>query len=114
MHRSRPKAADYLVCYALFVLLVALCYAAFQVWRIALQLAMLALLGQTYANQLLYAVGMLLIGIALFFEVLAAEPYLRRGVVRRQVLPRFVRLAVPVCLAVLLGLALRLALTVMV
>lgn len=110
MHRDRPKVRDYLVCYALFVVLIALCYATFQVWRIALQLGVLALVGQGYASQLLYSVVMLLIGIALFVEVLAAEPYLRGGVVRRQVLPRFVRLALPVCVAIVLGLALRLAL----
>jgi hypothetical protein len=104
MRHPPPRRADYVVCYALLVVLIALCYATFQVWRITLQLWFISMFGQSYGDQLLYSLLILLIGIVLFVLVIAGEPYLRGGVRRREVLPRFLRLAVPVGIAVAIGL----------
>jgi hypothetical protein len=49
---------------------------------------------------------MLLLGLGLFILVMAAEPYLRHGMERRQLLRRFGRLALPLVIAGALGLLL--------
>jgi uncharacterized membrane protein len=106
MQRTPPKLADYVICYALFIVLIVLCYATFQIWRITLQLGFVTIFGQSYGDQFLYSILVLLIGIALFVLIIVAEPYLRGGLRRRQVLPRFLRLAVPVGIAIAIGLVL--------
>ena len=51
-----------------------------------------------------YAGTITLLGLGLFIFVMAAEPYLRNGIARRQLLRRFLRLAIPVAIAAVIGL----------
>ncbi len=98
----------YLACYTLFALLLALGYlVVFVLWPATI-IAMLAMLNwHRDTNDLVYLLSMLILGTGLFILVMAAEPYLRNGIRRRQLLKRFVRLAVPVGITGLLGLLLQ-------
>ena len=60
-------------------------------------------IGLSSVNGSIYAVSMIVIGLGLFMLVIAAEPYLRNGVKRGQLMHRFVRVALPVAAAGLLG-----------
>jgi hypothetical protein len=62
--------------------------------------------GLSSASGSIYTVSLIVIGISLFMLVIAAEPYLRNGVKRGQLMRRFVRAALPVITAGMLGLLL--------
>ena len=79
---------------------------AFIIWRWTILALLAAFMGRSSANRLIYMLGILFVGVSLFVLVMAAEPYLRTGVPRRQLLRRFVRLAAPLAIAGGLGLLL--------
>jgi hypothetical protein len=100
-------AAPYILCYALYALLVGLGAVVFFVWPDAIKL-LLALLGMSWeASRFLYVAGVTLAGLVAFAGVLAAEPYLRSGVDRHLLLPRFLRAALALGAFGLLGLVVR-------
>jgi hypothetical protein len=95
---------DYLVCYVLYVLLILGGVAALiMVVRPAILALIVALLGNSQANRIIYLASMTLLGLGLFILIMAAEPYLRNGIERRQLLRRFIRIATPVIVASILG-----------
>ena len=105
--RWREKLLGYLLCYSLYVVLIALSYVVtFMIWRWALVAMIAAFMGRSDANRLIYMLGMLFAGMGVFVLVMAAEPYLREGVRRRQLRRRFVRMAAPLGIAGILGLLL--------
>jgi hypothetical protein len=115
MSETQPKQTPtwqaYLACYVLYILLIVAGAATlFLILRPALLALITALLGQSQANRLVYAGAITLLGLGLFIFVMAAEPYLRNGIARRQLLRRFLRLAIPIVIAAIIGL-LMLALT---
>ena len=104
---KRSVLLDYLLCYALYALLI-ICgvVVVFVIWRNAIVAMIAAFMGRSEANRIVYLGSMLLLGLGLFILVMAAEPYLRHGVERRQLLRRFGRLALPLLIAGGLGLLL--------
>jgi thiosulfate reductase cytochrome b subunit len=102
---GRPTWLAYLACYALYALLIAGGIAIlFLVVRPAVLALISALLGSSQANRIVYLASITLLGLGLFILVMAAEPYLRNGVERRQLLRRFIRIAAPVVIVGALGL----------
>ena len=103
--RKQPIWLEYLACYALYILLIVGSAATlFLVLRPALLALIDALLGDSRANRIVYLGTITLLGLGLFILVMAAEPYLRKGVECQQLVPRFIRLAAPVVIAAVLGL----------
>jgi hypothetical protein len=102
---EQPTWLAYLACYVLYILLIVASVASlFLVVRPALLALIDMLLGESRANRIVYLGTITLLGLGLFILVMAGEPYLRNGVVRRQLLRRFIRLAAPVVVAAILGL----------
>src|ERR687886_2782021 len=100
---QRNKVIDYLVCYALYAVLLVLCYFIFVTWT-SLVLGLIgAFLGPTVANGTIYSFFLVLLGLALFVLIMAAEPYLRGGIRRQQVVQRFARIAVPLVVFEIIG-----------
>ena len=103
----RRKLGNYVVVYVLFALLLVLCFFVFAIWQETVVLLIAAFMQTNVTNGAVYSFSVALLGIFLFILAMAAEPYLRGGLRRRQVLPRFARLAVPLAVVAVLGLLLR-------
>ena len=99
-----PRLVDYVVCYGLYALLLAGSVVTLLIWRVTILLMIATWIGQSSVNASIYAVSMIMIGLGLFMLVIAAEPYLRNGVKRGLLMHRFMRVALPVVAAGLLGL----------
>lgn len=107
MHGVQPKGRDYLLCYALFALLLVLCYGTFVAWQQAIALVVGVVLNRSEGTQAALGLGAVFVGLALFGFVMGAEPYLRGGVERGRLRARFLRLLLPLLGAFLIGEALR-------
>ncbi|MEO7908359.1 MAG: hypothetical protein ABIV47_01790 [Roseiflexaceae bacterium] len=100
-----PTMRGYLACYALYIgLIIPGTLAVFLIWRNAILVMLAAFLGRSQANQLIYLASMVFLGLGAFILVMAAEPYLRNGLVRRQLMRRFRKLAIPLVIAAALAL----------
>ena len=97
----------YVAVYALYALLLILSYLVFMVWQRTILLLVSTLLESDSAVVAVHSIVVILIGLGLFVLVIAAEPYLRGGLRRRQVGSRFARLAVPLGATIVLGILLR-------
>jgi hypothetical protein len=97
---------DYVVCYVFYSLLLALDIAVLLIWRVTIMVLIATFIGPSPANSGIYDFSLVVLGIALFGLIIAAEPYLRNGLKQERLLYRFVRLAVPLGLFGLLGLLL--------
>ena len=93
----------YLACYALYLVLLPLSYGVFVVWSQAVLLVVGISVEEAQARPFFLGVGLLVIVIGLFFLVLGAEPYLRVGVARKELRARFLRLAIPLVVALVVG-----------
>lgn len=106
MHRptSSSRVANvlgYVLCYLMFLVLLVASYVGFVLWQPTSLRLIGAALGQSYANQFFQDLSVIFMGFVLFGLLIAGEPYLRNGVARGQLWPRFARLAlVLVALAV--------------
>ncbi|HET9223434.1 MAG TPA: hypothetical protein VFO07_13065 [Roseiflexaceae bacterium] len=105
-HTRHPRRLDYVLCYVLFALLMALDIAVLLIWRVTILVLIAAFIGPSPANSGIYDFSLVVLGIALFGLIIAAEPYLRNGVKQGRLLYRFACLAVPLGLFGLLGLLL--------
>ncbi len=104
----RQRLLRFLACYLLYTLLLALAVVAvFVIWPTTMITVLAVFNAGSRWNHFLYLVSMLLLGTSLFILVMAAEPYLRNGIQRRQLLRRFARLVVPVGIIGLLGVLLQ-------
>jgi len=100
-----PTLRGYLACYALYiVLIIPGTIAVLLLWRSAILVMLAAFLGRSQANRLIYLTSMLLLGLGAFILVMAAGPYLRTGLRRRQLMRRFRKLAIPLAAAAALAL----------
>jgi hypothetical protein len=97
---------DYVVCYIFYALLLALDIAVLLIWRVTILVLIATFIGPSPANSSIYDFSLVVLGIALFGLIIAAEPYLRNGVKQGRFLYRFAQLAVPLGLFGLLGLLL--------
>ncbi len=95
----------YVACYALYLTLLPLSYAVFVVWSQTILLALGVTVEEAQARPFYLGVGLLAVVVALFLLVLGAEPYLRSGVARKQLRARFLRLAIPLVVAIIVGAA---------
>src|ERR671933_747976 len=105
--RWSPRPVNYVACYALYALLVALGVTVLFIWPTTILALIGAFIGLSTANELIYMLSNLLLGLSLFVVVMAGAPYLHSGIRRRQVRRRFVRVAVPLGGLVALGLLLQ-------
>src|SRR5919202_4809173 len=105
--RWSPRAVNYVGCYALYALLVVLGVTVLFIWPTTVVALIGAFIGLSEANELIYMLSNLLLGLSLFTLVIAGEPYLRSGIRRRQLRRRFVRLAVPLGILSVFGLVLQ-------
>src|SRR5919199_3909207 len=105
-HRRSQTLMSYGACYALYAVVFALAVAVLLLWHTTMLALSAALLGESDLTPLLYGAVMALLGLGLFVLTLAAEPYLRTGIRRRQLRRRFARLAVPLAIAWGLGVVL--------
>ena len=105
MEKTKPMLRSYLACYALYIgLIIPGTIAVFLIWRSAILALLAAFMARSQANQLIYLASMALLGLGAFILVMAAEPYLRKGMERRQLLRRFRQLAIPLVIAAALAL----------
>src|SRR5690349_20394527 len=103
----QPSAKDYLLCYALWVVLFVLGLTAFVAWREAI-IALIQLVNpQSFANTAIQEVLLIFVVIGVFAVLVGSEPYLRGGVERGRLMPRFMRIATPLAVAIVLALILR-------
>jgi hypothetical protein len=98
--------AQYGECYALYAALLVSSVVVFAIWRLAIPALVLAVWGSSNADRLIYDLATILVGMGALILVMVAEPYLRNGVPRQQLMRRFIRLIVPVILAGVLGMLL--------
>jgi hypothetical protein len=97
----RPGAREYVACYALLLVLLALSALAFFLAWDAIQWLVPVILGwdRVVAAEFTVDLATILIGGGLFVLAILAEEYLRAGVQRRDIRRRFLRLAVPLVAA---------------
>jgi hypothetical protein len=105
---GNPPIRRYILCYALFFLILLLGVAVFFDWTQNLRALLAAADLRWELNRLLYMVGMGFIGFSMFILVAAAEPYLRGGVEQQDLARRFLQLMLVVGAFWLVGLAGRL------
>jgi hypothetical protein len=99
----KPTILEWVSCYALFLALLPLCYVAFRFWGQTALLLLGITIGDSESTPALLAIWIILLGFGFFGLVIVAEPYLRAGVWRHKLIPRFARVAV--ALAAAIGLA---------
>src|SRR5919205_942377 len=78
--RWSPRPVNYVGCYALYALLVVLGVTVLFIWPTTVVALIGAFIGLSEANELIYMLSNLLLGLSLFVLVMAGEPYLRHGV----------------------------------
>lgn len=111
---ARPKRSLYVVCYLGYAAVLALSYLVFVVWREVVSLLVGYLLSYQASSQAIYGLLVVLIVLGLFGLAMGAEPYLRRGVTRGDLRGRLAKLILPLAGAIVLGVALVNALTLVV
>ena len=95
-----PTLRSYVACYALYIgLIIPGTVVVLMIWRSAILAMLAAFMARSQANRLIYLASMTLLGLGLFILVIAAEPYLRNGLERQQLLRRFRKLAIPLVIA---------------
>ena len=97
----------YVVCYLLYAVILALSYAIFVIWSQTILLGIGALVDGPQVVPALWGAGLLLIGIGAYVLVLVAEPYLRNGVGKQQLRRRFLRLAGPMFVTIVIGIVIQ-------
>ena len=105
--KHQPKAIEYVACYGLYALLLVLCYVLFLAWKDMASQLLSTVSGNNYSNTAFYALIVVLIGLALFVVAMISEPYLRSGVARGKLIPRFAMVAGMLIGFIALGLALQ-------
>ncbi|MGI8916583.1 MAG: hypothetical protein ACR2JY_22890 [Chloroflexota bacterium] len=107
LHGYEPKAVVYVACYALFAVLLFLCYVLFLIWQRTVTQILVRTVQDKYGTTTLLELFIVLLGLILFVVVIASEHYLRVGVERRKLLPRFATVAGSLIGIIALGLALQ-------
>jgi membrane protein CcdC involved in cytochrome C biogenesis len=103
-HLRQPTIWHYAACYALYAVVLALCFGAFWIWRSTIELLASFYFRRSNAFETVYLSTVLLVGLVLFAVVVGGEAYLRDSVRRgsfQRLVSRFVRVALP--LAVVTG-----------
>lgn len=96
--RRDPGTRMYAVCYVLWLVIVAISVAALFVFRETAVPLLSLIVGPTPWAQAIILLGTMVSGIVLVVVALGAEPFLRYGVERGQLMRNFVLLALPLML----------------
>lgn len=105
---QRRPVAQYVLCYTLFAVLMALSIVViFGIWNNTLAMLVKRYVEKPWAYNAYQNFGLIGLTVLGFVLVMAAEPYLRHGVERNKLLPRFGKLALPLVLAGAAGLLLQ-------
>ncbi len=111
--RWRPGAADYMLMFALYAVILVLSYFLFFVWYAALRLLVGEIMGpgSTATRSAVQGV-VLVLAVPLFIFVFSAYYYLQGGlsIRRRQLGRRFLRITVPMVVIMALGILLQVVL----
>jgi hypothetical protein len=100
MAKTEPTPGGYLACYVLYIgLIIPGTVVVFLIWRSAIIAILAAFMARSQANRLIYLASMAVLGLGAFILVMAAEPYLRGGLLRGQLMRRFRKLAIPLVIA---------------
>ena len=110
----RPPRGLYVVCYVGYAVVLALSYFVFVVWREVVALLVGMLLSYQSSSQAVYGLFVVLIGLGLFGLVMAAEPFLRKGVTRGDLRGRLAKVILPLAGAIIVGVAIQNVLTLVV
>ena len=86
-----------------------MCYFGFRVWQQTFLLILGVTIGDSESTPAMLGVWTILIGFGYFGVLMIAEPYLRGGVRKGLLWPRFARLALGLAVALGLGLAVQAA-----
>ena len=112
MPARKPGVRDYVLCYTLYVALIALAYVVlFYIWRQTIVALIGVSIGARTQSSAAYLFPMFLMGLGMFVLIMGAEPYLRTGIPRGQLMPRFGRMAIPLAVGGVVGLLLQALLT---
>jgi len=111
-HRKKANRhltpGEYVLCYALYAMLVGLGFVVvFVIWPTTIVAVTIALTESLWVHRGVYPFSMLLLGLGWFILTLLAGGYLRSGITRGRLWPRFLSLALPLVVAGGLGLLLR-------
>ena len=101
----KPTIASYLACYALYVVVVAGCYANFVVWNSAVQVTAVAIFQTNLSLEAGYAFPMVIILAVLFVVAIWTEHLLRTSVRRGERRRTFTRIAARLIVAALVAIA---------
>ena len=103
----RLTVQDYLICYTLYAVLIALGFVvAFVIWPPAIVAATIAVTNSMWVHRGVYPWSMILLGMGWLVLVMTAGSYLTNGMARHRLWPRFARLAISLVLLAALGLLL--------
>jgi hypothetical protein len=75
-----PSRWTYALCYALYLVVLGLCYESFWTWRSTVEVVVGYFYRKHEAFQFIYLTGTLLIGLVLFIVIVGSESYLRHGI----------------------------------
>lgn len=105
--QQRP-ASQYVLCYLLFAVIIALSiFVIFFIWRPAIDMLVVRYVEKTWAYNAYRNFGYIAMTLFGFVIVMIAEPYLRTGVVKNQLIKRFGKVALPLVIAGVAGLLLQ-------
>jgi len=108
VEQNQRPVAQYVLCYTLFAVLMGLSIVViFGIWNNTLGMLVKRYVEKPWAFNAYQNFGLIGLTVLGFMLVMAAEPYLRHGVERNQLLQRFGRLALPLVLAGAAGLLLQ-------
>ena len=102
--QPRPGVLAYVACFVLWLVIVVMSVATLFVVRETVVPLLSLLVGPTQWTQFIILIGTLLSGMVLVVVALGAEPYLRHGLERGQLMRNFAQLAVPLVMACCAGL----------
>jgi hypothetical protein len=105
--QQRP-ASQYVLCYTLFAVIIVLSvFVIFLIWRPAIDMLVDRYVAKDWAKNAYQNFGYILMTLFGFVIVMVAEPYLRTGVVKNQLIKRFGKIALPLVIAGVAGLLLQ-------
>lgn len=95
----QPRLVDYLICYALYAVIVFVCFESFWLWRSTLEAVFAAVYRHADGFAWAYLISTISIGIILYCVVIGTEGYFRTSIERGGgplgLLPgRFIRVAI--------------------
>ncbi len=92
---TKPRLRVYAACYALWGIVLVLALISLELWRETILDLVIRHVDDLSSQTSTYDVLIVVLGLGLTALTIFAEPYLRGGIRRRRLLPRFGHVAVP-------------------